>query len=334
MEALLKEYMAKNDAIIQCQAASLKTLENQVGQIAKALSSRSQGELSGTQLPGVVNDTTIKEGSSNFTNKKNSKQVVEQATKENSKKKNVELDSSCISNKNSITEQPQQMEERPPPPFPQKIHRCPKAISYQHMVGSIGTNAQLCKIHERYLIKEEKVGEFEIDALTDGCTTMLLKQIATKAKGSREFYYTFLYWKSLCRQNIMRLRCKYKSNAMSIFKKLGIGKARPTTVTLQLANRSYAHPEECEADKEVPIILGKPFLATSRTLIGVRKGELTMRIKDQKITFNVFDATKCADIDDECHVVDIVNTIAQEEFVEFYHNNSNDDANSFELIEA
>ena len=30
---------------------------------------------------------------------------------------------------------------------------------------------------------------------------------------------------------------------MSIFKKLGIGEARPTTISLQLADRSIAHPE-------------------------------------------------------------------------------------------
>ena len=33
-----------------------------------------------------------------------------------------------------------------------------------------------------------------------------------------------------------------------------------------------------EADKEVLIILGKPFLAMEKTLIDVQKGELTMRV--------------------------------------------------------
>ena len=47
MESLLKEYMAKNNAIIQnqsaiiqSQAASLRNLENQMGQLANALNSR------------------------------------------------------------------------------------------------------------------------------------------------------------------------------------------------------------------------------------------------------------------------------------------------------
>ncbi|XP_016747362.1 uncharacterized protein [Gossypium hirsutum] len=111
---------------------------------------------------------------------------------------------------------------------------------------------------------------------------------------------------------------------MSIFRNLGIGKARPTTVTLQLVDRSYVYPEgkiedvlvrvdkfifpagfiilECEADKEVPIILGRPFLATGGTLIDVQK---------------------------EYHTVEFVNVVIQEEFVGHMHHNSN--ANSVEL---
>ncbi|XP_024027611.1 uncharacterized protein LOC112093437 [Morus notabilis] len=59
MEALLKEYMARNDsliqgqaALLQSQAASLRTLENQVGQLANVLSNRPQGSLlSDTENP-------------------------------------------------------------------------------------------------------------------------------------------------------------------------------------------------------------------------------------------------------------------------------------------
>ncbi|XP_024042317.1 uncharacterized protein LOC107176042 [Citrus sinensis] len=78
---------------------------------------------------------------------------------------------------------------------------------------------------------------------------------------------------------------------LSVFKQLGVGECRPITVTLQLADRSHAYPEgkiedvlvkvdkliflvdfivlDFEADKEVPIILRRPFLATGKTLIDV-----------------------------------------------------------------
>ena len=87
-----------------------------------------------------------------------------------------------------------------------------------------------------------------------------------------------------------------------MFKQLGVGECRPTTVTLQLADISHVYPKgkikdvlvkvdkfiflvdfvvlDFEAGKEVPIILGRPFLATGKTLIDVQKGELTMRVND------------------------------------------------------
>ena len=37
---------------------------------------------------------------------------------------------------------------------------------------------------------------------------------------------------------------------------------------------------DCEADINTPIILGRPFLATGKTLIDVEKGELTMQMHD------------------------------------------------------
>ena len=53
MENLLREYMAKNDSIIrnqaemlQFQAASLRNLENQVGQLTSTMKNRLQGTLS------------------------------------------------------------------------------------------------------------------------------------------------------------------------------------------------------------------------------------------------------------------------------------------------
>ncbi|KAF7842415.1 uncharacterized protein G2W53_004713 [Senna tora] len=80
--------------------------------------------------------------------------------------------------------------------------------------------------------------------------------------------------------------------------------ASPTTIMLQMADRSIAYPRgiienvlvkvdklilpadfivlDYEEDKNVPIILGRPFLATRRTIIDVQKGELTMRVQDQE----------------------------------------------------
>ncbi|XP_022147186.1 uncharacterized protein LOC111016198 [Momordica charantia] len=120
-----------------------------------------------------------------------------------------------------------------------------------------------------------------------------------------------------------------------VYQKLGIGEARPTTVTLQLADRSITHPEgksedvlvqvdkfifpadfiilDYEVNKEIPIILGRPFLSTGRALIDVHNGELTMRVNDQQVTFILFNSIKFpADIE-ECSLLRLADDLRSEE---------------------
>ncbi|XP_061353429.1 uncharacterized protein LOC133298186 [Gastrolobium bilobum] len=104
---------------------------------------------------------------------------------------------------------------------------------------------------------------------------------------------------------------------LSVFKQLSTGPVKPTTVTLQMADRSIVKPErkikdllvkvdkfilpvdfiilDYEADVDVPIILGRPFLATGGAVINVQKGELTMRVHDDEIKFNIVKAIKFQD---------------------------------------
>ena len=41
---------------------------------------------------------------------------------------------------------------------------------------------------------------------------------------------------------------------------------------------------DIEEDSNVPLILGRPFLATAKTIIDVGTGELTLRVGDETIT--------------------------------------------------
>ncbi|KAL0355334.1 UNVERIFIED_CONTAM: hypothetical protein Sradi_3980300 [Sesamum radiatum] len=50
--------------------------------------------------------------------------------------------------------------------------------------------------------------------------------------------------------------------------------------------------DDMEEDANTPLILGRPFLATGKALIDVQKGQLTLRINDEEVIFNVFKAIK------------------------------------------
>lgn len=44
---------------------------------------------------------------------------------------------------------------------------------------------------------------------------------------------------------------------------------------------------DCQVDFEVPIILGRPFLATGRALVDVERGEPTFRLNTEEAKFNI-----------------------------------------------
>ena len=44
---------------------------------------------------------------------------------------------------------------------------------------------------------------------------------------------------------------------------------------------------DCEVDFEVPIILGRPFLATGRALVDMEKGQMKFRLNNEEVNFNI-----------------------------------------------
>ena len=44
---------------------------------------------------------------------------------------------------------------------------------------------------------------------------------------------------------------------------------------------------DCEFDFEVPIILGRPFLATGRALVDMEKRQMTFWLNNEERTFNI-----------------------------------------------
>ncbi|GJR24755.1 reverse transcriptase domain-containing protein [Tanacetum coccineum] len=95
----------------------------------------------------------------------------------------------------------------------------------------------------------------------------------------------------------------------SVWQKLNLPNLTPTCLTLELADRSISQPisiakdvnikvgvfqfpadfvvVDFKPDPRVPLILGRCFLKTSRALIDVYEGELTLRVGNKAITYNL-----------------------------------------------
>ena len=69
---------------------------------------------------------------------------------------------------------------------------------------------------------------------------------------------------------------------------------------------------DIEEDENVPNILGRPFLATGKALIDVEKGELTLRVNGEEVTYNVSSAMKFTD--DRCYAISSVENFSSEQY--------------------
>ncbi|XP_061368924.1 uncharacterized protein LOC133311832 [Gastrolobium bilobum] len=61
-----------------------------------------------------------------------------------------------------------------------------------------------------------------------------------------------------------------------------------------------------EEDTESPLLLGRPFLATARSLIDVKQGKLMLRVNEETVIIDVFEPIKhFVDVED-CFKVDVI----------------------------
>ena len=54
-----------------------------------------------------------------------------------------------------------------------------------------------------------------------------------------------------------------------------------------------------EEDTQVPLLLGRPFLATGAALLDVQKGELTLRVGNEAVHFNLQKSLTQPNVDEE-----------------------------------
>lgn len=62
---------------------------------------------------------------------------------------------------------------------------------------------------------------------------------------------------------------------------------------------------DMEDDSEVPLILGKPFMIIVKVIINVDNGKLKVRVQDEEVIFNVFEAIKHPNDEKDCFRMDI-----------------------------
>nr|XP_028954711.1 uncharacterized protein LOC114823375 [Malus domestica] len=184
--------------------------------------------------------------------------------------------------------------------------------------------------------KKKKFLEYEKVILSEQYSVVLLHKLPPKKKDPGSFTISCTIGSLDFHKVLIDLGASVNLMPYSIFQKLGEGELKPTSVSLQLADRSVTYPLgiledviikvdkfylpadfivlDMEEDKEVPLILGRPFMATARTLIDVEAGSLTLRVQGESVVFKLFEAVKRPFEPEECFRVDVLDGIVHANF--------------------
>jgi hypothetical protein len=126
----------------------------------------------------------------------------------------------------------------------------------------------------------------------------------------------------------------------TVYQQMGLGDLKPTSMTLQLTDRSVRTPKGMVEDvlikienfyypvdfiildteptlhpnNGIPIILSRPFLVTTNALINCRNRRIKITFGSMTAELNIFNVMRQQLEDDECHYVNLIDTVVQEEF--------------------
>ncbi|XP_070055058.1 uncharacterized protein [Nicotiana tomentosiformis] len=238
--------------------------------------------------------------------------------------------------------------KRPPALFPQRLAKYQKDGQYKkfmEMLKQIQVNIPpidalrempgYAKMMKDLMSRKFDFQDLATVTLTQTCNAIVTRPIAEKLSDPGSFTIpctigSYDFSKSLC-----DLGASINLMPLAIYKRLCIGRARPTSMLLQLADRTVKRPSgilddvlvqvekfvfptdfvilDCRIDEEIPIILGRPFLATGRALIDCETGELKMRLNDEEITFNVHKSMRRPTEFANCSLIEVVDVILEEE---------------------
>ncbi|XP_070005314.1 uncharacterized protein [Nicotiana sylvestris] len=359
----MQEKLAIHESVI-------KNIETQLGQLSMALNNRPQGTLPADtninpkeQNPNQLMAVSLRNGRD-----LDKEQEVAQASKETTPATPIPLEGQDEKGKAKVNEQaaeqvvplvpqnpnrenPASSEQRViPVPFPHRLVKQKKEDQYKkfmEMLRQIQLNIPLmdalrempgyAKMMKDLMSQKFDFQDLSTVTLTQTCSAIVTRPMAQKMSDLGSFTIpctigSYAFAKALC-----DLGASINLMPLVVYTKLGIGRARTTSMLLQLANRTVKKPTgifddvlvqvgkfvfpadfvimDCQVDKEIPIILGRPFLATGRALIDCETGELKMRLNDEEVIFNVQQSMRRPSEYANCSLVEAVDVILQEDDV-------------------
>ena len=181
-------------------------------------------------------------------------------------------------------------------------------------VEALSTMPKYAKFLKDMLTNKTKLEEFSHVVMNERCSSVIEPKIPQKVQDPGNFTVPCVIGGISIGNSLADLGASINLMPYTVFKKLGLGELQPTRMSLLLADRTVKYPRglvenmlvrvdkfifpvdfvilDMDEEDQVPIILGRPFLATAHAMIDVYGGKLTLEVNDERVTFDVHKSMK------------------------------------------
>ena len=216
-----------------------------------------------------------------------------------------------------------------PPPFPQALRGKKKATQQAgilEVLKQVKVNIPLLDIIKQVPAYAKKdlctikkgLGIEKKAFLTEQVSAIIQSKYPVKYKDPGSPTISVNIGGNFIDKSLLDLGASVNLMPYSVYKQLGLGELKPTNITLSLADRSVKIPKGivedvlvkidkfyypvdfvvldtepiANAPNHVPIILGRPFLATTNAIINCRNGVMQLTFGNMTLELNIFHLNK------------------------------------------
>ncbi|XP_076936757.1 uncharacterized protein LOC143604043 [Bidens hawaiensis] len=163
------------------------------------------------------------------------------------------------------------------------------------------------KFFKDLLSNKKKLEGLSTVCLNEGCSAVVQNKLPEILADPGHFTIPCLFGSSTESYALADLGASINLMPYSLYKKLDLGEPVPTRMSLSLVDHSVKYPRgivenvlvivdkfvfpvdfvilDMEADDQVPLILGRPFLRTAKALNDVFDGKITLRVGEENSRF-------------------------------------------------
>ncbi|KAD4180096.1 hypothetical protein E3N88_28687 [Mikania micrantha] len=306
------------------QKAAIQNIERHLGQITTALSERQQGTFPANTEKNPKEHVKAVMTRSGKTTQLDETVVVSKPVDEEEEETEPEVKVQNTRLSPASTARPKEVVKpyQPPLPYPGRLRKEKMEEEYGKFLGifkqlhinlpfveALAQMPKYAKFLKDLLTNKKKLEEFSTVTLSEECSAILQNKLPAKMSDPGSFTIPCLISSLSVSNALADLGANINLMPYSVFAKLDLGEPTPTRMSIQLADRSVKYPRgimenmlvkvgkfvfpadfvilDMDKDEHVPLILGRPFLATSRALIDVFDGKLTLRVDEDTITFDI-----------------------------------------------